>query len=124
MKESAPLLGLKWRRSYPGSDQFFRALDPETFGRAPVLNIIRNKDSTGVPTDWHWILLAPGVVGLYPGLCQGDAPTTREAAAAGEAAYQAFRAWIAPEALEQAQRHAQDVLAGHRQWARLNGRAA
>jgi hypothetical protein len=117
-------LVLKWRRSYPDSDQHFCALDPETFGEASVLNIIRNHDSTGIPTDWHWILLAPGVIGSYAGPNQGDAPSTREAAVAGEAAYQAFRAWITPEALERANKQAQAVLAGHRQWARLNGRAA
>jgi hypothetical protein len=117
-------LVLKWRRTYPDNDQHFHALDPETFGEASVLNIIRNHDSTGIPTDWHWILLAPGVIGSYPGTNEGDAPTTREAAAAGEAAYQAFRAWITPEALERANRQAQAVLAGHRQWARLNWRAA
>jgi hypothetical protein len=112
---------LKWRRSYPDSDQHFHALDPETFGEASVLNIIRNHDSTGIPTDWHWILLAPGVIGSYPGANQGDAPTTREAAAAGEAAYRAFREWISPEALAAANHQAQAVLAGHRQWARNNG---
>ena len=110
-------LRLKWRRSYPDSDQHFRALDPGTFGEVPVLNIIRNNDSTGIPTDWHWILLAPGVIGSYPGASQGDAPTTREAAAAGEAAYQAFRVWITPEALERANRQAQHVIAGQKQWA-------
>jgi hypothetical protein len=117
-------LVLKWRRTYPGNDQHFRALDPDTFGEAPVLNVIRNHDSVGMPTDWHWILIAPGVIGSYPGANQGDAATTREAAVAGEAAYQAFRAWITPEALERAKRQAQDVLAGQRQWARQHGRAA
>ncbi|WP_126010341.1 hypothetical protein [Georhizobium profundi] len=109
---------LKWRRSYPDSDQHFQALDPGTFGEVPVLNIIRNNDSTGIPTDWHWILIAPGVIGNYPGANQGDAPATREAAEAGEAAYQAFRAWITPEALERANQQAQDVIAGQKQWAR------
>lgn len=119
-------LVLKWRRSYPDSDQHFRALDPDTYGDVPVINLIRNKSDTGTLTDWHWILLAPGVGGRegYPGPRQGDALTAREAAAAGEAAYAAFRAWITPEALAEANRHAQDVRAGHRQWARLNGRAA
>ena len=77
-------LALKWRRSYPDSDQHFRALDPDTYGEAPVLNIIRNTSSTGTPTDWHWILIAPGVIGSYPGANQGDAETTREAAAVTE----------------------------------------
>ena len=117
-------LVLKWRRSYPDSDQHFRALDPETFGEASVLNIIRNHDSTGIPTDWHWILLAPGVIGSYPGTNQGDAPSTREAAVAGEAAYQAFRAWITPEALERANQQAQDVIAGQKLWERQGRRDA
>lgn len=126
MKDPVPSLGLKWRRSYSDSDQHFRALDPVTYGEVRVLNIIRNKSDTGTPADWHWILLAPGLGGRegYPGPRQGDAATVREAAAAGEAAYQAFRAWITPEALERANRHAQNSLAGNRQWARLNGRAA
>lgn len=52
-------LKLKWLRTYPNSDQHFRALDQGTYGEIRVLNVIRNKSDTGTPADWHWILLAP-----------------------------------------------------------------
>ncbi|VVT31869.1 hypothetical protein RHIZ404_230417 [Rhizobium sp. EC-SD404] len=64
------------------------------------------------------------MIGNFRGPRQGDAATTREAAAAGEAAYAAFRAWITPEALADAQSQAQSVLVGLRQWANQNKRAS
>ena len=113
-------LKLKWLRTYSNSDQHFRALDPGTYGEIRVLNVIRNKSDTGTPTDWHWILLAPGLGGRegYPGPRGGDAATTREAAVAGEAGYHAFQAWITPGALAYAKREAQNLVARSRRWGR------
>lgn len=54
---------LKWRRSYPDSDQFFSAFEPERCGESLVAQVSRNRDPVGRPTDWHWSLHAPGFIG-------------------------------------------------------------
>ncbi|MCO6386335.1 hypothetical protein [Aliihoeflea sp. 40Bstr573] len=88
-------LALTWRRSWPGCDTHFNAIDPDRCGLSTVANIhLVTNHTPGVPDEWMWQCIAPGSdkgsVRPKMGAWRGYCPAPREAAWKAEEAYRRF----------------------------------